>query len=90
MGTLKMPGKANSTFSGVTATVAFGFGGGNRALQATKGKRNIKRLRKMIIFLKEFIDFPPFLLKICEERQRQEPLSNLIWRQPFLLEPDRI
>jgi hypothetical protein len=56
-----MPGNASSTFSGVTATVAFGFGGGNKVLQATKGKRNIKRLRTIIIFLMEFIDFPPFL-----------------------------
>jgi hypothetical protein len=60
IGTLNMPGNANSTCGGVTATVAFGFGGGNRVLQDTKGKRNIKRLRTMIIFLKEFIDFSPF------------------------------
>jgi hypothetical protein len=45
----------------VTATVAFGFGGGKRVLQATKVKTSIKRLGTMIIFLKEFIDFPPFL-----------------------------
>jgi hypothetical protein len=55
-----MAGNANSTFSGATATVTFGFGGGKRVLQDTKGKRNIKRLRTMIIFLKEFIDFSPF------------------------------
>jgi hypothetical protein len=61
IGTLKMAGNANSTLSGVTATVAFGFGVGDRALQATRGKRSIKRLRTIIIFLKEFIDFPPFL-----------------------------
>jgi hypothetical protein len=42
----------------VTATVAFGFGGGKRVLQATKVKTSIKRLGTMIIFLKEFIDFP--------------------------------
>jgi len=39
--------------------VTFGFGGGNRVLQAMKGKRNIKRLRIRIIFLKEFIYFFP-------------------------------
>jgi hypothetical protein len=60
-GTFKMPGNPNSTCAGVTATVAFGFGGGNRVLQATNGKRNIKRLRTIIIFLKEFIYFPPSL-----------------------------
>jgi hypothetical protein len=60
IGTLKMPGNANSTCAGVTATVAVGFGGGNRVLHATKDKRNIKRLRTIIILLKEFIDFPPF------------------------------
>jgi hypothetical protein len=74
-----MPGNANSTCAGVTATVAFGFGGGNSVLQATKGKRNIKTLKTTIIFLKEFIDFPPFLFKICEGIQRQELLSNPIW-----------
>jgi hypothetical protein len=71
--------------AGVTATVAFGLGGGNRVLQATKGKRNIKRLITIVVLLKEFIDFPPFLLKICEGIQRQVPLSNLKWRLPFLL-----
>jgi hypothetical protein len=60
IGTFKMAGNANSTFSGATATVTFGFGGGKRVLQDTKGKRNINRLRTIIIFLKEFIDFPPF------------------------------
>jgi hypothetical protein len=59
IGTLNMPGKANSTCAGVTATVTFGFGGGNKVLQAAKGKRNIKRLRTIIIFLKEFIYFRP-------------------------------
>jgi hypothetical protein len=60
IGTFKMPGNANSTWAGVTDTVTCGFGGGDRVLHATKGKRNIKRLRTMIIFLKEFIDFSPF------------------------------
>jgi len=58
IGTLNMPGNANSTFAGVTATVGFGFVG-NKVLQATKAKRNIKRLRTMIIFLMEFIEFSP-------------------------------
>jgi hypothetical protein len=90
IGTLKMPGNANSTCAGVTATVAVGFGGGNRVLQAINGKRNINTLRTIIIFLKEFINFTPFLVKIYEGIQHQELLSNLKWRLPFLLEPDKI
>ena len=61
-----MPGNANSTFAGVTATVAVGFGGGNKVLQAINGKRNINTLRTIIIFLKEFIDFHPFPLKFMK------------------------
>jgi hypothetical protein len=60
MGTFKMAGNANSTFSGVTATVDFGLGGGNKVLQATTDKRNIKEQTTIIVFLEEFIDFPPF------------------------------
>jgi hypothetical protein len=76
IGTFKMAGNANSTFSGATATVAFGFGGEDKVLQDTKGKRNIRRLRKTVILLNEFIDFPPFLFKTYEGIQHQEPLSN--------------
>jgi hypothetical protein len=66
MGTFKIAGNANSTFSGVTATVDFGLGGGNKVLQETIDKRKMKEETTMIIFLEEFIDFPPFFLKFVK------------------------
>jgi hypothetical protein len=55
--------------------VGLGFGGGNKLLQATRGKRNINRLRIMILFLMEFIDFPSFL-EISEKSRNLQNLCN--------------